>query len=190
MGMTACAALMAASGIASAADVAAKGVYYAPGGLIVQSSCGAISPTLAVGVTSDAVFFYPGAGGSNFDIDSPAVSPATKTGGAAAYACLPGTLSVVKGVTKFTAMKVPLTGLNGASMPYACYADTLAGPGDGGKPGTAGKTPVATATVSFNAAATSNPIPGAALDVETTETLNLGGGLTCTYVTDATWFAR
>lgn len=184
LGMTACAALLAASGVAMA-DVAAKGIYYAPGSIIVQSSCGAISPTLAVGATSDAVFFYPGAGGSNFDLVSPAVSSSTKPGGAVAYACLPGTYSA----GKFTAAKVPVGGLNGASIPYACFADTLAGPGDGGKPGTSGHNPVATATVSFNAAATSDPTAGQALSVETTETLNLGS-TSCSYTTDATWFAR
>jgi hypothetical protein len=198
IGITASAALLAASGFAAAQT--ARATYYAPGGVIVASTCGTISPTLAVGNTSTSVAFYPGAGLTNFTLVAPSTSPAASSpGSTVAYTCVAGTYTTtsrtVRGVTtttaKWTPAAVPAGGLNGATMPFGCFADTqLGGQGDGGRLGTLGHAPVATVDVAFNAAATTDPTAFQTMSVETTETLLVSGAPACSYTTDATWFSR
>jgi hypothetical protein len=192
-GLTAFAALIAASGLASA-DVAVKGTYIAPGGVIVASTCGAVSASLAVGNTSNAVAFYPGPSLGNFTIVSPSTDPTKGAGSTAAYTCRAGTYkaggTVARPTATWTNAIVPATGLNGASLPFACFLDTLAGPGIGAKIGTAGHAPTAVINLTINAAPTSDAVVGQTLSVETTEQLVLGGTPVCSYTTDATWFAK
>lgn len=195
-------ALLAPGGVALA-DVAAKNTYYAPGGVIVKASDaagGAICSgfNLVPGVTTDAVIFYPGApsggvGGTNMTLVSPSTPDTARSAGSTtAYTCRAGTLtsSTVKGVTKYkwTPAVVPASGLDGAVMPFACFLDSQkGGAGDGGKVFTPNFLPVATASITFHAAQTHNG--SNSLSTATTEAITVGSN-TCTYETDATWYAR
>jgi len=92
---------------------------------------------------------------------------------------------------RWTPAYVPAGGLGGATIPFACFADSQSGgAGDGGHVYTSGDNPVATANITFNVAQTSNgTLPTNTLSAATTEVVTAGGA-TCTYETDATWFAR
>lgn len=194
IGMSACAALLAASGVASA-DVAAKNTYYAPNGVIVTATDGAGGAIcnafkLTVGTLVSTVVFYPGASGANLTVVSPATSPsATSAGSTTAYTCRAGTLTKTGTSTyKWTPYLVPAGGINGQTVPFACFADTQSGgAGDGGKVFTAGHLPVATASVTFNVAATHNG--SSTLSAAVTEAVTVSGN-TCTYETDGSWFAH
>jgi hypothetical protein len=191
MGLSACTALMAVSGFALAADVAATNTYYGSG-YTVASTCPAAYG--AVGYPSNPVVFYPGASGKTLTLVSAATTPTSNPGAVASYTCRAGTYvpsSVVKGKTvnaTWTPAAVPAGGLNGAKLPFACFADSLAGPGDGGSLPTNGKAPVISVSIGFTAAAThagSN-----VLVVETNEVFPTGATTTCTVTADEVWYAH
>lgn len=111
-GLTTCGLVVAASSAASAADLA-KG-NNTVNAFITQTTCGTLSPTLKKGVNILSNILYNG--------------PNTKVTLAA-----PGTLATGKAGSASTSVCVattptPAAGLDGATVTFNCYADTLAGP--------------------------------------------------------------
>ncbi len=111
LGLTACALFVAASGAASAADIA-KGTY-AINAIVTKSSCGTLSPQLKTGVTTLTNILYAGAG-AKASLVSPGTTSTSKPGTATTQACV-------------AAAATPAAGLNGATVTFNCYQDTSSG---------------------------------------------------------------
>lgn len=160
LGMVAGTALLAASGFASAATI------YHASGVIVASSCGAISPNLAVGHLSESTVIYPGQGALGMQLVSPNSSG-------------PGTASFCS-----TTAAADVTGAS--AMPFSCYTNNIAQ----GKTLPTGATPL---SITYTASATSvnagTQVKGAALNTESVAVLDLGS-FKCSFTTDATWVAQ
>lgn len=171
LGVTACAALLAASGIASAVTTT-----YQTSGYIVQASdaaggalCKAFGTT--VGAPSTSTVFWAGQGATGTVLVSP------------------GTAKQSSNTSNKTATSICTTSntadLTGAStMNFNCYENTQ---GQTSIPSSA----IATIAATFKGAATSvnagTATAGAAINVETTSTLSVTGVGSCSFTTDATW---
>jgi hypothetical protein len=174
LGMTACAALLVASGFASAADVAAKNNYRAYGYITSATDVagGALCASFkqAVGNVVNTTFVYPGVGGT-MSLITGGTDVTTAAGKANTNVCI-------------ATSPVPATGLNGATLTFTCYTDTLAGPAAGS---------IANITTTFTAAKTSTPTAGAAVSVSANSTLTvtvIPAPSSCTFTQDATWIAQ
>jgi hypothetical protein len=171
--MTACAALLAASGIASALTTGT--VVYGTDGYVVSAVDGPGYPAgtcvaygQAVGTHSTAQVYAVPAGSPGFTLVTNGTSAtATTTDSSLAYSCTSGTA-------------MPTT-LAGATLSLACYANTVAGAGTSAVIGIVEKFAVTkTGQNGLNVASTT--------DVETTSTfLGAGFSTACTTITDSTW---
>ena len=112
LGLTTCALSVAASSAASAADLG-KG-NNAVNAVITQSTCGTISPTLKKGTSILSNILYGGPGTKAMLVAAGTVSTG-KPGSANTSVCVATTAT-------------PKAGLNGASVAFTCYDDTLSGP--------------------------------------------------------------
>jgi hypothetical protein len=157
---TAASALLAFAGAASAADMI-KG-YQDSHGYITQSTCGNLSASLKVGSPVGSWAFYPGAGKTGFVLATPATVSTGKAGSAETQVCT-------------TAAAVPATGLNGASITFNCYADTVSGPGS---------SPQAQLQSKFTMGASHS---ADIKQVTTTANLIVNGVNLCNFTSDATW---
>jgi hypothetical protein len=172
LGTTACAALLAVSGLASA-DNAARNTYQTNGYTVSTSDLagGAICNAfgLKVGAPSSSTIAYPGAGGlaGSFTLISTGTSPAANTTGS--------------GVTSVCLSQgaVPSTGLDGATITFSCYENSSA---QSAPPAT----PAATIVTTFAAAKTSDPVAGRTVNVEAVSALTVGTS-TCNFTSDTTW---
>lgn len=175
LGLTACAALLAASGVASAAVT-----IYGTSGYVVSAqdaaghagACAAYQQ--AVGNPSSAQIYYPGSGVVGLAEETGGTSPSSTTSNSSAtYSCIDssGAPAIVAGHTT-------------PSFSLACYADTMAGPGS--SPVVALTQTLKVAAVGANGVKNTN-----VLDVETTTNF-LGAGLAtyCTTITDSTWIKQ
>jgi hypothetical protein len=112
LGLTACALFVAASGAASAADIATGN--YSVTGFTTSSTC-TIPGSPQKGEASTATIVYPGAGKAGMILANPATTNKSAAGKGTTQVC------VASG-------KVPAAGLNNATIPFTCYDDTEAGP--------------------------------------------------------------
>ena len=112
LGLTACALFVAASGAASAADIATGN--YSVNGFTTSSTC-TIAGSPQKGQASTATIVYPGAGKAGMILANPATTNKSAAGKGTTQVC------VASG-------KVPAAGLNNATIPFTCYDDTEAGP--------------------------------------------------------------
>ena len=160
LGLTTCALVVAASGIASAADVA-KGTY-GINAIVTKSSCGSLSPLLKQGSTTLTDILYAGTAGKAALV-SPGTTSTSKAGSATTQTCL---------ATKATGG----TGLNGATITFSCYQDTASGPA---------KSPLAKIQAKFKVGATH---VASAHSVTVTSNLYVGSSPapTCAFTTDGT----
>ena len=158
LGLTACALFVAASGAASAADIAAGN--YSAIGFITSSSCPKIAGSPQQGDPSTATIVYPGAGKAGMELLNPATLSSSKPGTGATQVCI-------------AAGKVPAAGLNGATIQFNCYNDTEAGPA---------KTVLAVFSAHFKVGA-SHSTQAATTEV----TATLSKPLPCKFTTDATY---
>ena len=112
LGLTASALFVAASNAASAADLG-KGTN-AITAVITQSTCGSLSPALKQGtsIVSDILFGGPG---TKVTLASAGTSSTGKPGSASSSICVATTAT-------------PAAGLNGATITFNCFGDTLSGP--------------------------------------------------------------
>jgi hypothetical protein len=156
LGLTACALFAAASGAASAADIAAGN--YSVSGFTTSSTC-TIPGSPKKGEVNTATIVYPGAGKAGMILANPATTSTTKAGGGTTQVC------VATG-------KVPAAGLNGATIPFACYDDTEAGPA---------KTPLAKISAKFKVGESHSP---QIVTVGLTATVT--SPLSCKFTTDGT----
>jgi hypothetical protein len=160
---TATAAVLAFSGIASAADVLTG--YQEEDGYITQSNCSSVSPSLAVGSPIDAWFRYPGAGKTGFVTASPNTSSTGSAGSATTAVCT-------------TPTAIPSTGLNGATVTFTCYLDKASGPASSSS-GQIKET--------FKVGASHS---AQVKQVTTTSTIIVGGTSLCSFTSDGTWTAE
>jgi hypothetical protein len=163
-GLTASAAFLTISAVASAADIP-KGTYDVTGVITAATAtCTTLSAALKKGSPQTSSVIYPGAGQLNMTIVSPATAPTAKPGGATSYLCV-------------AAGKVPTTGLNKAAITFKCFLDTLTGPG---------KTPVAQLKAKYTVGASHSPDVS---QVSLNATLVVGK-TSCTYTTDGTYVVK
>jgi hypothetical protein len=160
LGLTACALFVAASGAASAADIA-KGLY-GINAIVTKSSCGTLSPLLKQGATTLTDILYAGTTGKA-SLVSPGTTSTSKAGSATTQTCL---------ATKATGG----TGLNGATVTFSCYQDTASGPAS---------SPLAKIQAKFKVGATH---VAQAHSVTVTSNLYVGSSPTptCAFTTDGT----
>jgi hypothetical protein len=160
LGLTTCALFVAVSNAASAADLA-KGTN-AVNAVITQSTCGALSSSLKQGSTSLSNILFPGPG-AKASVVSPSTSSTGKAGSATTTVCVAKT-------------NTPSTGLNGATISFACYQDTDSGPA---------KSPVGTIKEKFKIGASH---AATVEQITTTSTLYVGASPTpaCSFTTDGT----
>lgn len=160
LGLTACALFVAASGTASAADIA-KGLY-AINAIVTKSSCATLSPLLKQGAQTLTDIVYTGAGGKA-SLVSPGTTSSSKPGTATTQACI-------------ATAPTPAGGLNGATVTFSCYQDNDSGPA---------KSPLAKIQAKFKVANTHVP---AAHSVTVTSNLYVGSSPTptCAFTTDGT----
>jgi len=160
LGLTACALTVAASSVASAADIT-KGTYNI-NAIVTKSSCGTLSPLLKQGATTLTQILYAGTTGKA-SLVSPGTTSTSKAGSATTQTCI---------ATKATGG----TGLNGATVVFSCYQDTDSGPS---------KSPLAKISAKFQVAATHVPT---AHSVTVTSNLYVGSSPTptCAFTTDGT----
>jgi hypothetical protein len=154
------ATFFALSGVALASDM--KTGYQESDGYITQSTCGSLSSSLAVGAPVDSWAVYPGAGKTGFVLATPATSSSGSAGSASTQVCT-------------TTAAVPSGGLNGASLTFSCYADTVSGPAS---------SPQAQLQSKFKMGASHS------VDVKqvtTTANLIVNGVNVCNFTSDATW---
>jgi len=111
-GLTACGLVVAASSAASAADLG-KG-NNTVNAFITQSTCGTLSPTLKKGVNILSNILYNGPR-TKVTLAAPGTSANGKAGSASSSVCVAAT-------------PTPAAGLDGATIIFNCYGDTLAGP--------------------------------------------------------------
>ena len=102
--------LLAASAGASAADI--PKVIYLAEGVVTASTCGKLSPSLAVGTTTLSSVRYPGAGKRDMVFGSPATAKNGKPGSAATNVCT-------------TPALIPAKGLHGATVKFNCFTDAV-----------------------------------------------------------------
>jgi hypothetical protein len=150
---------MAMASAAIAADIP-KGVYLAEG-YTTSSTCGSLSSSLKQGSASVASIEYAGAG-QKMTLVNPATSPTGKAGSAMSNVCV-------------STGNVPSTGLNGASLTFACYEDTASGPASSAEAQLKSKFKVG--------ASHSADIK----QVTVTSAVVVGGITACTFTTDATY---
>ena len=112
LGLTTFALFAAASNAASAADLG-KGTN-AVNAVITQSTCGSLSPTLKQGTSLLSNILYGGPG-TKATLAAPGTSSTGKPGSANTSVCIATTAT-------------PKAGLNGATVAFTCYDDTLSGP--------------------------------------------------------------
>ena len=112
IGLTACALFVATAAAASAADLSpgTNGIF----AIVTQSTCGALSPSLKLGSTTLSTIEFPGPG-KVATLVSPGTTSTSKPGTATTSVCV-------------GEKAVPSTGLNGATVTFACYGDTASGP--------------------------------------------------------------
>ena len=160
LGLAACALFVAASGVASAADIA-KGTY-GINAIVTKSSCGSLSPLLRQGATTLTDILYAGVTGKA-SLVSPGTTSASKAGSATTQTCL-------------AAKATGGSGLNGATVTFSCYQDTASGPA---------KSPLAKIVAKFKVGATHVP---SAHSVTVTSNLYVGSSPTptCAFTTDGT----
>jgi hypothetical protein len=132
LGLTASALFVAASGAASAADIAVG--TYSVNGFTTSSTC-TIPGSPQKGEVNTATIIYPGAGKAGMILANPATTKTSKAGSGATQVCV-------------AAGKIPATGLNNATVTFNCYNDTEAGEA---------KTPLATIKAKFKVGATHTP---------------------------------
>jgi hypothetical protein len=132
LGLTACALFVAASGAASAADIAAGN--YSVSGFTTSSTC-TITGTPQKGAASNSTVVYPGAGKGGMILANPATTAKSTAGSGATQVCV-------------AQSKVPTAGLNGATLNFNCYDDTETGPA---------KTVLAKITAKFKVGASHSP---------------------------------
>lgn len=120
LGMTACAALMAVSGIASAASV-----MYDADGYVTAATDGAKYPGFcalygqAVGTHSTPNFYYPGAGVPGMALESAGTAAtANKSNSGVTYSCISSNPSPT---LKAGTTTLPIT--------FVCTGDNMSGPG-------------------------------------------------------------
>lgn len=108
MGLTAIAAALATSGLASAVTI------YGADGFITDSTCTA--PQLAVGVESQGQLYLQASGVVGSSVESAGTpSSASATGSTVTYSCPTSNGAPAK--------------LNGQTMTFVCHTDTQSGPG-------------------------------------------------------------
>jgi hypothetical protein len=160
LGLTACALFVAASAAASAADLGhgTNGVN----AVVTQSTCGALSPSLKTGSTTLSNILYPGPG-KKATLVSPGTTSTSKPGTASTSVCVAKTAT-------------PSSGLNGATVSFACYGDTDSGPA---------KSPQATIKAKFKIGA-SHAVGVEQLTVTSSLYIGTSATPTCTFTTDGT----
>ena len=156
LGLTACAAFMAASGAASAADILAGN--YSVSGFTTSSNC-TIAGSPQKGDVNTATIVYPGAGKAGMILANPATTKTSKAGTGATQVCV-------------AAGKVPAAGLNNATIVFNCYNDTETGEA---------KTPLAKISAKFKVGATHTP---QIVTVGLTATVT--SPISCKFTTDGT----
>jgi len=158
---TAAAAVLAFSGVASAADLT-KGPYEADGYITASdATCSSLSPSLKVGSPSDTSIEYPGAGGLNMILATPGTTSTTAAGKASTTVCV-------------ATAAVPSTGLNGSTIAFKCYSDTTSGPASA---------PLATITTQFKVGASHS---ASVKQVTSSSTLSVGT-ISCKFTSDGSW---
>jgi hypothetical protein len=160
IGLTVCALFVAASSAASAADLG-KGPN-AINGIVTQSTCGTLSPTLKQGTNTLSNILYGGPG-AKATLASPGTSSTGKPGSASTSVCVATTAT-------------PSAGLNGATITFNCYGDTLSGPA---------ASPQAKIKATFKIGASHDP---SVKQINTVSSLFLGASPTptCSFTTDGT----
>jgi hypothetical protein len=173
LGMTACAALLAASGMASAATT-----IWVSNGYIVSTTNHPTSATdttnycglyqQVVGYPSNTTWYLPATGGTGIALATSGITASTGVGGAVAYV----------GASSNT---MPAS-LNKATLGFGVYGDSLAGPGANA---------LIAITIAFATNTVGAPASNASvMNVESTETFTTGAPYfapLCTAITDSTW---
>jgi hypothetical protein len=166
LGMTALAAMLAASGFASAA-----GTHYRADGYIVSSTCGALSASLAAGVESLGDLYLQKAGVAGSAVESAGTAPtATGAGSTVTFSCInnAGAPAAPRGSTNQ---------LDGKTMVFVCYTDHQTGPG--------------AATYVLSQAFTAKATHSAnAYTVESVNTLLNGITPVCSWTTDGSYIVQ
>jgi hypothetical protein len=162
MGVAALAASFGVSGLASAVTI------YGTDGFITDSTCGALSSTLAVGAEQVGQLYLQPAGIAGSSTES-AATVSTLNGGTP----VPGSTVTYSCVTNNGAPAK----LNGNTMTFVCYKDTQSGPGSAAY----------VLTQKFKVTATNNK---AANTVETVNTLLAGITPICHWTTDGTYITQ
>jgi hypothetical protein len=162
-GLTASAALLTISAVASAADIP-KGTYDVTG-VITASTCRTLSPALKRGAPEKASVIYPGAGQLKMILANPATATTAKPGGATTSVCV-------------SVGKIPTTGLNNAAITFNCFTDTISGPG---------KTAGAQLKTKFTVGGSHSP---AVSQVSIKISVVVGGKPVCTYTGDGSYVLK
>jgi hypothetical protein len=155
------AVFLSLSAVASAADLV-KGTYDV--NAYVTSATGTLCATanLKKGTAQVSSVIFPGNGQLKMILASPYTQPTGKAGSAATNVCV-------------AAGKVPTTGLDGASMVFNCFNDTVAGPA---------KTAQAQLKAKFHLGASHSP---SIYQVTVSSQILVNGANICTFTTDGTY---
>jgi hypothetical protein len=147
-----------------AADIA-KGTYDVTGIVTAAASANCTAAGLKKGSAATSTIIYPGAGQLKMTLASPFTAPTGKPGSAATYVCI-------------AVGKVPATGLNGASITFNCWNDTVRGPA---------KTPTAQIRAKYTVGASHSP---SVSQVTAVSSIIVGGKNFCTYTTDSSYILQ
>jgi hypothetical protein len=160
-GLAACVLFVAASSAASAADLR-KG-NNSINAFVTQSTCGTLSPTLKRGVNILSNILYGGPR-TKVTLAAPGTSATGKPGSASSSLCVATTAT-------------PAGGLNGATITFNCFGDTLSGPA---------KSPQAKIRVNFKIGASHSASVNQINTVITLFVPATAAKATCSYTDDGT----
>jgi hypothetical protein len=161
LGLTLCTTLLAVSAAASAADIP-TGTYAVSGFTTSATGSECSLAGLKKGAASDSSVIYPGAGQTKMILASPFTASTGAKGSAATNVCV-------------AVGKVPAAGLDGASMTFNCYDDTVKGPASSAQ---------AQLKSTFNVGASHS---ASVKQVTVTSKVIVGGTTFCTFSNDGTY---
>lgn len=161
LGLTAVAGTLSISALASAAGLV-KGAY--DSNTYITSASGSICSAggLAKGKAQSSTVIFPGNGQPKMVLASPFTSSTGKVGSASTNVCV-------------STAKVPATGIDGKTLTFNCYADTVNGPAS---------SPQAQLKAKFDVGASHSP---SIFQVTVHAQILLNGVNGCTFTTDGTW---
>lgn len=161
LGLTAVVGTLSLSVVASAADLV-KGTY--DSSTYITSASGSLCSTanLTKGTAQNSTVIFPGAGQPKMVLASPYTASTGKVGSASTNVCV-------------ATAKVPTTGLDGKTLTFNCYADTVNGPASSAQ---------AQLKAKFDIGASHSP---SVYQVTVHSQILLNGANVCTFTTDGTY---